>query len=111
MKNPANNQTNIGIAASIDAKGDYAGQFKSISQQEEERAKNHVELPYTLTNMTDRLGEVLVKMIEIRNSCTRTKAISKKTDVIDHLQNKIDNINHQIFSLTDDLYRLKLSDD
>ena len=110
MKNPAQNPFQVGMAPPVQS-GDDSGSklfYAKIAKEEEEKAHNHKNLPHTIQFITDQIGEVFVKMVDIRQSLTKTKQLSKKKKVIEKMQDHIDNINKQIFSLTNYLNDLNL---
>lgn len=109
MKNPAENPYQVGIAPQTSSAGEYELFYKKTAREEEEKAHDHKQLPFTIQTITDQIGDVFVKLVDIRQALTKTKGINNKNKTIDKMQDKIDDINKQIFDLTNYLHDLDLS--
>lgn len=115
MKNPADNPHQIGIAPPIQGGDDGSSKlfYARISKEEEEKAHDHRNLPYTIQTLIQQIGDVFVKLVDIRGAVAKTKDLpfknkDNKDKAIKQMQSKIDEINKEIFSLTNYLNELNL---
>lgn len=111
MKNSAENPYQVGLAPSPTGGANYDSQYYSIKKDQEIAGKAPDELPYPLETVVDELGNIFVKMLDIKSRFNQAKTASKKAKKIEEIENEIDDINQQIFSLTNRLYDIKLSND
>lgn len=111
MKNPADSPFQVGKAPIANSNGDNSSAVQFYSKtaaDEEEKAHSHTNLPHTIQNIVSQIGEVFVKMVYIRKALGETEQISDKKHSLEAMINKIDNINKQVFELTNDLNDLNL---
>lgn len=84
---------------------------KHFEIQKDEESKTHKApgvLPNTLQTLTDQIGDIFVKFIDIRGNLELAKQNTDREKEINHIQNIIDNINNQIFDLTNELDKIKI---
>lgn len=107
MDKPSNNPYQVGRAPDPSGGESFITQFKAAKKDQESNSKAPQNLPYPLQTIVDDIGNVFVMMIQIKDKFHRAKLASKHTTKLEQIQQNIDDINKQIFKLTDHLYDLK----
>ena len=87
---------------------DLKRQFEIQKDEEENTHKAPPTLPNTLQTLTDQLGDIFVRFMDIRGLLELSKQNTKKEREIEEVQMKIDGINEQIFDLTNYLDKIKV---
>jgi hypothetical protein len=87
---------------------DLEKQFEIQKKEEKETHKAKPILPNTLQTITDQLGDMFVKFIDIHNLLELAKQNTKKVGEIEEVQKKIGEINEQIFDLTNSLDKISV---
>ncbi|NBP16694.1 hypothetical protein EBU95_20280, partial [bacterium] len=92
---------------------DYRKQYEVIKREEEQTSKAPEELPFSLQTVVQDLGNVFISLMNIRARFDNAKQTAPKVKIakIESLQEDIDNINKQIFDLTNALHTIKLGND
>lgn len=87
----------------------YDLQTKAAKDEQEKASKAPDNLPFPLQTIIDDIGNVFVKMVGIKDKFKRAKtgANPRKIEKIKEIENQIDEINKQIFKLTDKLHDIK----
>ena len=113
MKNPADNPYQTGLAPSPEAKKDFTREYQINKREEVETHRAPKILPWSIESVVQQLGEVFVKLMEVKNMFDRlnSKPGTPKAKTVEKLQNQLDDINKQIFNLTNDLHDLTLGND
>lgn len=82
---------------------DLKRQFEIQKKEEQDTHYGEPVLPNTLQTLTNEIGDIFVKFIDIRNALELAKQNGDKEDEITAVQLKIDEINERIFDLTNSL--------
>ena len=105
--NPSPYQVGFAVAPTSSME-DLKKQFEIQKKEEKKTHGAPPVLPNTLQTITDQLGDIFVRFIDIRGALELAKQNSEKTNGFDELQQRIDDINEQIFDLTNNLDKISL---
>lgn len=107
MSNSSDSPYSVGKAPEPTGGESFYSQFKTAKEEQDKASTAPASLPFPLQTIIDDIGNVFMKMVDIKDKVKRAKLSSKKRDSIIKLEHEIDNINKQLFKLTDCLYDIK----
>jgi hypothetical protein len=115
MSNGGGQQNSIGKSESpsdFDTKLPNGSPFDKEKQSKNENNGAPPNLPYELSNIVDRLGDIFISVLEVKkmfNNATKNPTIGKADiEHIERMNSMLDNANKAIVSITSQLDKIKL---